>query len=205
VLHFIGDMMLGWGVEDETLTGMMRLLSAFTTASDGVIFAAALLGMFGMVLEGLSAFGVYRLMAEKAPDYAHRYRSGIFGYVIFGACGFHVPYCAIAFLMKHGVDVALLSRCYTYFVLPSLALFWVFFLLMQITQIKAFAKGLTPYSKGSWVFSMPVGMLAAAAMNVFGNRSWVNAVNCAMVSIGAVWMFGGLLVKAKKAQSASGK
>ena len=194
-------MMLGWGVEDETLTGMMRLLSAFTTASDGVIFAAALLGMFGMVLEGLSAFGVYRLMAEKAPDYAHRYRSGIFGYVIFGACGFHVPYCAIAFLMKHGVDVALLSRCYTYFVLPSLALFWVFFLLMQITQIKAFAKGLTPYSKGSWVFSM----LAAAAMNVFGNRSWVNAVNCAMVSIGAVWMFGGLLVKAKKAQSASGK
>lgn len=201
MLHFIGDMMLGWGVEDETLTGMMRLLSAFTTASDGVIFAAALLGMFGMVLEGLSAFGVYRLMAEKAPDYAHRYRSGIFGYVIFGACGFHVPYCAIAFLMKHGVDVALLSRCYTYFVLPSLALFWVFFLLMQITQIKAFAKGLTPYSKGSWVFSM----LAAAAMNVFGNRSWVNAVNCAMVSIGAVWMFGGLLVKAKKAQSASGK
>ena len=183
----------------------MRLLSAFTTASDGVIFAAALLGMFGMVLEGLSAFGVYRLMAEKVPDYAHRYRSGIFGYVIFGACGFHVPYCAIAFLMKHGVDVALLSRCYTYFVLPSLALFWVFFLLMQITQIKAFAKGLTPYSKGIWVFSMPVGMLAAAAMNVFGNRSWVNAVNCAMVSIGAVWMFGGLLVKAKKAQSASGK
>ena len=171
MLHFIGDMMLGWGVEDETLTGMMRLLSAFTTASDGVIFAAALLGMFGMVLEGLSAFGVYRLMAEKAPDYAHRYRSGIFGYVIFSACWFHVPYCAIAFLMKHGVDVALLSRCYTYFVLPSLALFWVFFLLMQITQIKAFAKGLTPYSKGSWVFSMLMGMLTAAAMSVFVNRS----------------------------------
>ena len=205
VLHCIGDLVLGWGVEDETLTGMMRLLSAFTAASDGSIFAAAMLGMLGMVLEGLSAFGVYRLMAEKAPDYAHRYRSGIFGYVIFGACGFHVPYCAIAFLMKHGVDAALLSHCYAYFVLPSLALFWIFFLLMQITQIKVFAKGLTPYPKGSWVFSMPVGMLAAAAVNVFGNRAWVNAVNCAMVSIGSVWMFGGLLAGAKKAQAASEK
>lgn len=204
-LHGVGDMILGWGVEDETLTGMMRMLSAFTSTSDGGLFAAAMLGMFGMILEGLSAFGIYRLMAEKAPDYAHRYRSGIFGYVIFGACGFHVPYCAIAFLMKHGVDVALLLRCYTYFVLPSLALFWIFFLLMQITQMKAFAKGLTPYSKGSWVFAMPVGMLAAAAMNVFGNQPWVNAVNCAMFGIGGVWMFGGLLMGAKKAQAASEK
>ena len=28
VLHCIGDLVLGWGVEDETLTGMMRLLAA---------------------------------------------------------------------------------------------------------------------------------------------------------------------------------
>ena len=27
-LHGVGDMILGWGVEDETLTGMMRLLAA---------------------------------------------------------------------------------------------------------------------------------------------------------------------------------
>ena len=84
-LHCIGDLVLGWGAEDETLTGMMRLLSAFT---------AAMLGMLGMVLEGLSAFG---------------------------------------------------------------------------------------------------------------NRPWVNAVNCAMVSIGSVWMFGGLLAGAKKAQAANEK
>lgn len=73
---------------------MMRLLSAFTAASDGGIFAAAMLGMLGVVLEGLSAFG---------------------------------------------------------------------------------------------------------------NRPWGNAVNCAMVSIGSVWMFGGLLAGAKKAQAANEK
>ena len=45
VLHFAGDMILGWGVEDETLTGIMRMLSAYTATSDGGIFAAALLGL----------------------------------------------------------------------------------------------------------------------------------------------------------------
>lgn len=38
VLHFAGDMILGWGVEDETLTGIMRMLSAYTATSDGGIF-----------------------------------------------------------------------------------------------------------------------------------------------------------------------
>ena len=58
VLHFAGDMLLGWGVEDEALTGISRMLSAYTGTSDGGIFAAALLGMLGMVLEGLSYFGI---------------------------------------------------------------------------------------------------------------------------------------------------
>ena len=29
VLHFAGDMILGWGVEDESLTGIPRMLSAY--------------------------------------------------------------------------------------------------------------------------------------------------------------------------------
>lgn len=26
VLHFVGDMLLGWGVDDETMTGILRML-----------------------------------------------------------------------------------------------------------------------------------------------------------------------------------
>ena len=101
LLHFAGDMILGWGVEDETLDGIMRMVSAYTGTSDGGIFAAALLGLFGMVLEGLACFGIYRMIAPYSPKYAHSYRTGIFGYLIFGECGFHVPTCALAFLTKH--------------------------------------------------------------------------------------------------------
>lgn len=199
-LTLIGDLILGWGVQDETLTGILRMYSAYTGTSDGGIFASALLGLLGLILEGLCYFGVYRLFAENAPQYAHRYRAGIFGYVIFGGCGFHVPVCAAVFLMKHGLSTELLEKYAAYFVTPSTALFWIFFLVLVITQIQVFAKGLTPYPKGCWVFSLPVGMAAAMLLKLFGNQPWVNALTCAWISIGNLWMFGGLLAAMKKAR-----
>lgn len=152
LLHLTGDLILGWGVEDESLTGLFRTLSAYTATRDGGILASALLGLLGMTLEGLSLFGVYRLMAERSPRDAHRYRSGILGYLIFGACGFHVPTCALVFLGKQGLPEETLARFALYFLLPATALFWVFFLLLAVTQIAAFAKGRTPYPRWCWVW-----------------------------------------------------
>ena len=51
ILHFVGAFLLGWGIEDETKTGILRLISAYSASSDGVIFASALLGLFGITLE----------------------------------------------------------------------------------------------------------------------------------------------------------
>lgn len=198
VLHFVGDMILGWGAEDESLTGLARMLSAYTGTSDGGIFAAALSGLFGITLEGLCYFGVYRLIAANSPGYAHCYRSGILGYVIFGGCGFHVPVCAMVFLLKHGLETELVWKYGAYFALPAFILFWIFFLVLAVTQIMAFSKGLTPYPKWCWIFSLPVGMAAAMLLNVFGNHPWVNAVSCAWISVGNLWMFGGLLAAMRK-------
>lgn len=196
-LHFAGDMILGWGVEDETLTGLWRMLSAYTGTSDGGILAAALLGLFGMVLEGLSYFGIYRMIVPYSPKYAHSYRAGIFGCLIFGACGFHVPTCALVFLTKHGLAEEIVLRYAAYFLLPAFALFWVFFLVLEIAQIKAFAKGQTPCPKWSWVFSLPVGMVIAMLPGVCGNVPFANALACGWIAFGNLWMFGGLLAVVK--------
>lgn len=45
LLSFTGDMLLGWGVEDETLTGLPRMLSAYTGTSDIGLFVIAMTGM----------------------------------------------------------------------------------------------------------------------------------------------------------------
>lgn len=194
VLHLAGDMILGWGVEDEALTGVARMLSAYTGTSDGGIFAAALLGLMGMVLEGLACFGVYRMIVPCSPKYAHRYRAGILGYLMFGACGFHVPTCALVFLIRHGLGADVVLQYAASFVLPAFVLFWIFFLVLSVAQIKAFATGQTPCPRWGWVFSMPVGMLIAMLPGMCGNLPFANALSCAWIAFGNLWMYGGLLI-----------
>lgn len=65
LLTLVGDMILGWGVEDTTLTGLPRMLSAYTGTSNAGLFAAALLGMLGITVEGLCYFGVYRWRSAR--------------------------------------------------------------------------------------------------------------------------------------------
>lgn len=200
LLHLAGDMILGWGTENEAFTGILRMLSAYTQTSDGGIFAASLLGLFGMVFEGLSYFGIYRMIVPYSPEYAHSFRAGIFGYLIFGACGYHVPTCALVFLTKHGLTDELVLRCAAYFLLPAFVLFWIFFAVLEITQIKAFAKGKTPCKKHCWVFSLPVGMAAAMLPGAIGNFPLTNAITCAWIAVGNLWMFCGLLVSVSRAE-----
>lgn len=39
LLHLAGDLILGWGTEQESLTGILRMLSAYTGTSDGGMVA----------------------------------------------------------------------------------------------------------------------------------------------------------------------
>jgi len=206
IMVFVGDWLLGYGVADETLTGNEKILSAYLGLSDARIFWSAFLGLIGIPLEGLCYFGIYRLMADSSPRLAHTFRSGIFGYLIFGACGVHVPCLAAVYVYNHLMEVSperafeLSWKFGAYFLLPSMLLFMLFSIIMWIAQIKAFATGKTPYPKWCWVFSVPVGMIAAALLNVFGNHAVINAITAAWISVGNIWQFAGLLVFMRRAQ-----
>lgn len=209
IMVLVGDMLLGWGVADKSLSGMERELSAYLTLSDTGIFWSAFLGLIGIPLEGLCYFGIYRLLAGKSPKHAHAYRSGIIGYLIFGACGVHVPCLASVFFYKYmyaeNQETALEAamKFGAYFLLPGMILFLIFFFVLCGVQISAFAKGMTPYPKWCWIFSLPVGMLLSMLFKVFGNQEWVNAVTAGWISIGNIWMFGGLLCTAELAKKNS--
>ena len=87
------------------------------------------------------------------------------------------------------------------FLLPVSGIFCVFFLIAAITQIVAFAKGLTPYPKWCWVFSMLSGIVVIVIMRFVGNHPLAYAVSTSWISIGALWTFGGLLVMSSKVRS----
>ena len=198
IAHLTADMLLGWGVQDESLSGIRRMFSAYGQLGNRAIYTAAVVGMLSIILEALSYFGVYRLMAEQSPKHAHSYRSGILGYMIFCPFGFHAAVCVMVYLDRNGAG-NLLNGIIRHFFMLGYILFWIFFIVLIGTQISAFAKGKTPYPKWAWVFSILTGMLITKVVNVFGNVPIVNAIDCAWIAIGNLWMFAGLLCLMKKA------
>ena len=205
IMTFIGDWLLGYGVYDESLSGIEKKLSQYLTLSDSDIFWSAFLGLIGISLEGLCYFGIYRLIAGGSSKYAHIFRSGVFGYMLFAACGVHVPCLSSVFFYKHmtqaspGTALDLSVKFGAYFLLPAMILFLIFFFVMSISQMIAFAKGYTPYPKWCWIFSMPVGMAAAMLLKFTGNHAVTNGLTASWISIGNIWMFGGLLLMMNKA------
>lgn len=207
VMVFIGDMILGCGVYDDSLTGIERTLAQKAAKTDSQLFWAAFLGLIGIPLEGLSYFSIYRLMAERSPKHAHSYRSGILGILMFGGCGVHVACIAAVYFYKYltlAGDADALEKTIDfakYFLLPATIIFLIFFFVLVITQISAFAKGLTPYPKYCWIFSLLFGIVFMAILKLFGNHALINGLSTAWISIGNLWMYGGLLIMMKKART----
>lgn len=210
-MGFAGDMILGYGVYNDNLIGLEKTLSAKITKTDTQLFWAAFLGFIGIPLEGLSYFGIYRLMAERSPKHAHAYRSGILGILMFGGCGVHVPCVALVYFYKSILlsgDTEALEKTIKfgeYFLLPGMILFLVFFITFIVVQISAFAKGKTPYPKWCWIFSLAFGILVILLSKMVNNNAFVNGLSTAWISIGDIWMTGGLLLTMNKAKRMENK
>ncbi|MCM1268350.1 MAG: hypothetical protein NC302_10635 [Bacteroidales bacterium] len=194
-----GDMLLGYGAAETSVSGIPVTFARYLTVSDIRIFWSALLGMIGIPLECLCYFAIYRLIASKSETYAHTYRAGIFGCLIFGGCGVHVPCCAVVYFLKKMYEVnpdtayEMTVEFLTYFLAPATSLFLIFFFILTVTQIKAFAKGFTPLPQWTWVFSVLFGMLAAVLLKM-PNLPLTNALATGWISLGNLWLFGGLLL-----------
>ena len=203
-LVLAGDMLLGWSVADENVV-VLGTFSKYIGLSEQRVFWSAFLGLIGIPLEGLCYFGIYRLIACNSMKLAHIYRSGIFGVLMFGAL-VHVMCCASVYYLNQMYqlqsDAAFVEtlRFAKYFLLPVTGLFLIFFLLLSVTQISAFLKGYTPYPKWCTVFSPFFGVTAILIARVVGNHAITNALSTGWISIGNIWMFGGLLVMMNKAK-----
>ncbi len=202
-----GDMLLGWGVSDPSLSGLEKYFSRYRYVSEVRLFWAALLGMIGIFIETLCFFGIHRLMVVKAPKEAHLYRAGLIGMTAFGPFT-HVMCCVVIYYhnaiygIEPSIAVAKTMDFAKFFLLPVAAAYLLFFFLMNITQIRAFAQKKTPYPAWCWIFNMFTGFVDIAVTKLFGNKPWANALGVGWLSVGTLVTFAGLLVFIKKAKSA---
>ena len=206
LMGLVGDLILGWGVVDDSLSGMDQYFSRYLTVSDDRIFRSAVLGLIGIPVECLCYFGIYRLIANTNEKLAHIYRSGILGMLAFGSfC--HVVCCASVYHLNavHRIDPNASSvgtvKFALYFLVPVTLIFIVFFMITTVTQIIAFVKGYTPYPKWCWIFSIASGIVIVVVTRFFGNSEAANAIGTGWISIGGLWTYSGLLIMMKKAKA----
>lgn len=204
VIVLIGDMLLGWGMSDPSVTELPAMFTRYLSVSEGRIFASALLGLIGIPIECLCWFAIYRMIKPYSEKDAHAYRAGIIGCLAFGGCGVHVPCCMAVYLLKHfyADDPATVMqeiwRFIGWFLLPATVIFFVFFLLAAVVQIRAFVKGNTPLPCRCWVFSVLFGFIVAVLMRLIGDYGLTNALATGWISIGNLWMMSGLLIASRK-------
>ena len=201
VLTGIGDFLLGYGESTAGSSLATSVMASAPNLTDWQMITGSLLGFFGIFLEGLSCFAVYRLMADAAPKYAHLYRAGIFGYIWLAPVGCHLNMGILNLAYKYllQADEALAAKAadllFFGFSLPIYLLLVIFWLPMMIIQFKAFAKGLTPYPKKAKWFCVPIGAVPALVLAVIlgPNTALGAGIGTMFLSFGNAFMFGGLL------------
>ena len=203
IVALIGDLLLGWGTYDPALSGLARKLSIYDGISDTRIFWSALCGLIGITAEEIGCLAIYMLIAPKSEKTARLHLAGTFGYMIFAGAGVHVPCLATVFVNRYMMQtnpenaLAMTIKFGSFFLLPGIIIFLIFFALQSVTHIYAFIKGLTPYPKWCFLFCVPVGMLFSVLIGKIGNYNITNAIRCAWISIGNLFMFLGLLIMKK--------
>ena len=200
----IADMVLGWGTYNHEVKELPAMWARFLLVSDERIVISALLGLIGIPIECLCWFSVYRMIKPFSGKYAHIYRAGIIGCLTFGGCGVHVPCCMAAYIFKRffAYDTATVQsemlEFLIYFLLPATVIFFVFFFMAAIVQTAAFIKGYTPLPKWCFVFNIMFGVIWIAVMRLIGDYAIVNALAAAWISVGNLWMMGGLLIATRR-------
>ena len=204
----IGDFLLGYADSPAGSSIATSVMASAPNLTNWQMITGSLLGFFGIFLEGLSCFAVYRLMADAAPKYAHLYRAGIFGYIWLAPVGCHMNVGLLNLAYKYllQADEALAAKAadllFYGFSLPVYLLLVIFWLPMIIIQFKAFAKGLTPYPKKAKWFCVPIGAVPSLLLAVIlgPNTALGAGIGTMFLSFGNAFMFGGLLATLPSAE-----
>ena len=208
VLTGAGDFLLGFAEESSGSNLASSIMSSAQNLSDWQIITGGLLGMIGILLEGLACFAIYRLMADSTPKYARIYKIGIIGYIWLAPVGCHLNMGILNLAYKYllQADVSLAEEAakpLIYgFSIPVWVLLIILWLPAIIIQFMAFAKGYTPYpAKTKW-FSVLVGIWPILIVSVIigPHTAWGAGIGTTFLSFGNLFMFAGLLAALPSAE-----
>ncbi|MCR4671757.1 MAG: hypothetical protein K5637_00780 [Lachnospiraceae bacterium] len=203
VLTGAGDFLVGFGEQTDPAPETLaeNLMANVLNLSDTQLIAGGLFGVFGILLEALAFFAIYRLMADSSLKYAHIYRAGIIGYIWLAPIGCHMNIGILNIAYKHllqldeAVAAELANKLILAFYVPLWIMLVILWLPALIVQFKAFSEGLTPYPRYARWFNVFVGMIPALIISAIAGPETAlgGGIGTMFLSFGNLFTFGGLL------------
>lgn len=200
----VGDMLMGWGIRDTSISGIEGQVSQYLTVSDSRMLGSFILGLIGVPLAAIGHFGIYKLIKPYTEKYARLYAIGALGFIAFGGAGVHGSSIEAAFFYKYMTaadpKTALASsiKFALYFLLPLYILLIICWIILIYAHIRAILSDSSPYPSWCLAFSMLVGTLIFNLVGLLGNYPIVNALKLGASSMGNIWSLAGHLFLVNK-------
>lgn len=205
-INLAADMIIGWGIRNEHLEGIEKLVSHYLSVSDGRLFLSSILGLIGAPISVIAHYGIYKLIKPYSKKYSKLYKIGLLGGLLLGGPGVHMSSVAAAYFYKYmsiaspNLALNLSIKFVYYFCLPVYVPFFVFCLIETYAHIKAISQGFSPYPRWAWIFSFPIGTLIFSVFNLFGNKPLINAIMVGSLTLGNIWKITGSLFMLNRAK-----
>ncbi len=194
ILSMTGDCLL-LGADSNGAAGMLGRYEVI--ASQISYTRIGLAGFFGFVGIPLTVFGFYCLymsLADKKCRAARLYRISLFGYTALGGA-VHVICCYLLTGIKKdiesGTDDLLMTVLHEQggYVIPSMIVFLVFYMMNVVTMIILIAKKKSPLPAWMWVLNPMTFKIVINAIGRMGSSAVFNGIQCSNMSIGAIIIF----------------
>ena len=194
VLTMIGDCML-CGVDSYGATGGLDQYAVMAVKISYTRIGLA--GFFGFVGIPLTVFGFYVLymtLEDKGSKAAQLYRASLYGYLALGGA-VHVICCYLMTGLKKALETGADNLLMTIlreqggYVIPSMAVFLVFYLMSVVTMIILITKKKTFLPPWTWILNPLTFKLVFNVLGRLGNSAVLNGILCSNMSLGAIIIF----------------
>lgn len=198
ILTMIGDCLL-LGVDAAGTVGTIE--KYVKIASEISYTRIGLGGFFGFIGIPLTVFGfyvLYMLLEDKTSKIVKLYRASLYGYLAFGGA-IHIICCYLVTGLKKNVETgvedvfAAVLKEQAGYLIPSMAVFFIFYFINVITMVIIVAKKKTILPGWMWVINPLVFKIIINVIGKIGNSAFFNGLACSNMSLGAiiimaVWM-----------------
>lgn len=212
-LTMIGDFFIGANPSVDVPTGVaiIDLYGDCLRNSDLRMMTGGMLGVVGMPLTGIGYYRIYEAFIRKEGGIlAFLYKLAALACVGLGGAGVHMSCAIIPLLYKwiaptgSSLATQVAERYSDYILIPLMIVFGILLFIALMYQIYVFAKGKTPYPRRAFIFNMAFGVIVPYLMAfLIGHNVIGNGIGTAAISIGHLWMFGGLLATMHRSDKGS--